>query len=205
MFSTRIGKEIKLFPCQIWSISGIHSIHDHTHGKFYTGKYILGHDDPQIKNTMQPQTLDCIYLRPSTMIYGKHKLFHLTTKRIITRKHCSPAMITPNIINLINTIATTETVNSILTNDTSFTGVDNNSNEFENELDDNIDSNTINEILHEPSEFHTLNQNNNISSSNEVFDNTKVTIHEPETYDKTEKENIFEYKNDDLLDNSFIA
>ena len=123
--------------------------------------------------------------------------------QIIPSYHKKPATITPNIINLINTIAKNENMNSILTNNTSFAGVDNYCNEFENEIDDNIDSNTINEILHEPSEFHTPNQNNNISSSNEIFDNTKVTIHKPETHDKTEEENIFEYKNDDLLDNSF--
>ena len=187
-FPTRYGVSAVYTPYMI-----IHQVNVdyNTHGKFYAGEYVLGHNDPQIKNTMKLQALDCIYLRPSTIVYGKHKLFHLTTKRIITRKHCSPATITPHIIKLINTIAKNENMNSILTDNTSFAGVDNYSNneitknEYENDINDNIDSNKINEILHEPSEFHTPNQNNNISSSNEVFDTKKLTINGPETHNKT--------------------
>ena len=111
-------------------------------------------------------------------------------------------MITPTILNLINNIAKNETMNSILTDDTSFAGVDNYSNEHEidneYETEDDIDSNIINELLHEPSEFHTPHQNN-IRSSNKVEPGTE----NPETHDKTEETNTFEYGDDDSLDNSF--
>ena len=33
--------------------------------KPFTGKYVLAHDDRQIKNNMQPKAIDCIYKRPS--------------------------------------------------------------------------------------------------------------------------------------------
>ena len=79
-----------------------------THGKHYPGEYVLGHNDLQIKNTMQPRALDCIYLRTSSLIYGKHELFHISTKQVITRKHCTSAVINQSIIDQIHQIADNE-------------------------------------------------------------------------------------------------
>ena len=81
------------FPAQN-SISKLHSLYmilhqtdlDYkTHGQHYPGQYKLGHNDHQIKNTVQIQALDCIYLRPSNTIYEKNELFHNSTTKIITK------------------------------------------------------------------------------------------------------------------------
>ena len=68
-----------------------------THGLHYTGKYILGHQDVTIKNNLQPRALDCIYLRPSAIIHDKHELYHIETRKIITRRHCTSAIMNENI------------------------------------------------------------------------------------------------------------
>ena len=78
------------------------------HCKFVLGEYVQAHDEPLIKNTNAPRSLDCIYLRPTASHQGGHELLHLQTNRIINRPKLTPTAITPSIIKQVHTLAQTD-------------------------------------------------------------------------------------------------
>ena len=67
-------------------------------------KCITNHD----KKSMMTRTLDCIYLRPNTSIYGGHELLHLPTNKIIKGFHITSTPVTNNIINAVHNLAQKE-------------------------------------------------------------------------------------------------
>ena len=62
-----------------------------TYGTHCKGDYVLGHQDVTIKNTMEPRALNCIYLRPSFIIHGKHELYLIETKKITIKRELNLA------------------------------------------------------------------------------------------------------------------
>ena len=85
---------LNYFPAKN-GISKFHSPNTILHGKpldynkhcrYAFGAYVQAHDDDITnKNSMQPRTLDCIYLRPVTNQQGGHELLTLDKWSIITR------------------------------------------------------------------------------------------------------------------------
>ena len=55
------------------------------------------HDEPQYKNTNEPQLLDCVYLQPMYNSQGSHKLLHLQTNKVVKRRNLTKKMITQSI------------------------------------------------------------------------------------------------------------
>ncbi len=56
------------------------------HCAFTFGSYVSApHEDTKKYNTMVPQSLDCIYLRPNYSSHGGHEFLHLATGELITR------------------------------------------------------------------------------------------------------------------------
>ena len=121
---------------------------------------------------MQPRALDCIYLRTPSLIYGKHKLFHISTKRVNTRKHCTSAVINQYIIDQLHQIADDEKINKTNINnemsDPSFAGVYL-TNSDSGHMDEQVDTNMIKETLHEPNISLTPNSNNTTSFTNKLI------------------------------------
>ena len=66
------------------------------------------HNEPRQKNLLMAWTLDCIYLRPNTSVYGGHELLHITTNKIILRFHITSTPATSTIIKEIYQITQTE-------------------------------------------------------------------------------------------------
>jgi hypothetical protein len=73
--------------------------------KYTFGLYVQAHNKPNPNNNLSPQTLSCIYLQYHDLHQGEHKLLHLPTKKIITRKNITPLLITKSIINQVFNIA----------------------------------------------------------------------------------------------------
>ena len=71
------------------------------HCKHYTGEYVLAHNNKQIKHSMQPRAINCIYLRPSSISKNVHKFYNISTKQVITRQFCTSILTPANIINVI--------------------------------------------------------------------------------------------------------
>ena len=71
------------------------------HCKYYTGKYVVAHDDRQIKNNINTRAIDCIYLRPSITLRNVHESYNITTQQVITKKHCTSVPTPAHIINTI--------------------------------------------------------------------------------------------------------
>ena len=53
--------------------------------RYTFGEYVQAPNERSIRNDMGIRTLDCIYVRPSGNRTGGHEVFHLATKRVITR------------------------------------------------------------------------------------------------------------------------
>ena len=186
-----------------------------THGQLYTGEYVLGHHDPQTKNILQSRALDCIDLRPSTIIYGKHEVFLVSTNKTITKKYCSPAVMTPEILNQINKTANKDkmrngiNIKSDTNNDTPFAGVKdlavtNNKYEYieDNYNEDNLDYNVIEELLHESSTFYISHESNQLQSTEMNETIVPTATNKQESFNDTEEEIIFDYNNEELFENS---
>ena len=127
------------------------------HCKYAFGAYVQAHDDPKPKNSNEPRTLDCIYLRYSDNLQGGHELLHLPTNQIITRQYVTPSPITQAIIKQVNDIAKLENMplglkiksktNNLFYDHAWIAGVDyhhsenhsENENESENESEDKSD------------------------------------------------------------------
>ena len=69
--------------------------------RHFTGKYILVHDDKQIKNNIQPRAINCIYLQPSSILKNVHEFYNISTKKVITRQYYTTIPTPANIINII--------------------------------------------------------------------------------------------------------
>ena len=146
-----------------------------THGLYHTGEYVLGHQDVTIKNNIQPRVLDCIYLRPLAVIHGKHKLYHIETRKVITCRHCTSAIINTNILTKIHQAVVSNKLPTGLQfqinhTDNLLAGVDNDTetNFIDKdtdiqEIDKVMDTNKIDiiqEIPYKPNEFNTPNITN---------------------------------------------
>jgi hypothetical protein len=64
----------------------------------------------QTKKNLSAQTLDCIYLQYKDSHQGGHKLLHLPTNKIITRRAITPLPITKSILDQVSDIATNESM-----------------------------------------------------------------------------------------------
>jgi len=129
------------------------------HCKYSFGSYVQAHDDPSIKNSNAPRTLDCLYLRYADNMQGGHQLLHLQTNSIITRQFLTLTPITKPILRQVEMIAEQENMpaglkiknraNNILYDHAWLAGVeyigdhedDEEENENENEDDENAEEN----------------------------------------------------------------
>jgi len=78
------------------------------HCKYTFGTYIQAHDEPNPTNDLSARTLDCIYLQYKDSHQGGHKLLHLPTNKIITRRDITPLPITKSILDQVSNIAINE-------------------------------------------------------------------------------------------------
>jgi hypothetical protein len=121
------------------------------HCKYAFGSYIQANDDPKIKNSNSPRTLDCIYLRYSDNIQGGHELLHLPTNHIIVRQYVTQVPISPAIIKQEHQIVETEEmpnglmiknrVNNVIYDHARIAGVDYENDAPFNDKPDNDDDN----------------------------------------------------------------
>ena len=72
------------------------------------GTYVQAHEDLNPKNTQDPRTLDCIYLRPTDSDQVGHEVLNLATGQPITRHVVTPVPITATIINAVEALAAKE-------------------------------------------------------------------------------------------------
>jgi hypothetical protein len=70
--------------------------------------YVQGHDEPNPSNTLKARTLDCLYLRPLFNAQGGHELYHIPTKRIITRRKVTMIPMPQQVIDHINELGAAE-------------------------------------------------------------------------------------------------
>jgi hypothetical protein len=71
--------------------------------------FVQAHDEPVPANTLQPRTLDCIYLRPATNnVQGGHEVYNLATKRVITRRKLTTLPVSAAVIMAVEAIARSE-------------------------------------------------------------------------------------------------
>ena len=70
--------------------------------KYYLGQYVQAHDDPNPKNTQDPRTIDCLYLRPGN---SGHDLYNISTGELINRDKVTPLPFTKSVIDAVNKIA----------------------------------------------------------------------------------------------------
>ena len=128
------------------------------HYQFVLGEYVQAYDEPQIKNTNAPRSLDCTYLRPTTSHQGVHELLHIQTNRTINRPKLTPSAISPSIIKQVHTLTKADKMpaglkienraNLILFDSSLIAGVDYDEEQFRNQdtalledYNDNQDSN----------------------------------------------------------------
>ena len=72
------------------------------------GTYVQAHNEPDPSNTLQPRTLDCIYLRYNANHQGGHELLDLRTGRVIQRRTVTAVPITKQVIDVVHAMATSE-------------------------------------------------------------------------------------------------
>jgi hypothetical protein len=71
--------------------------------------FVQAHDEPVPSNTLQPRTLDCIYLRPAANnVQGGHEVHNLATKRVITRRKLTLLPVSTAVITAVEAIARSE-------------------------------------------------------------------------------------------------
>ena len=77
--------------------------------KYNFGSYCLGHHAEKTKNNPEPRGLDCIYLRPILEnTQGGHKLYDLTSKKVITRQYVTPLPLPPAVVDIVHQKAYSE-------------------------------------------------------------------------------------------------
>ena len=179
-----------------------------THGLYHTGDYILGHQDVTVKNNLQPRALDCIYLQPSAIIHGKHELYHIETRKIITRKHCTSAIMNENIMTQINQTFISDKLPTGLKfqlNDTDnlLAGVDidmeTNLNEQDmesNKVEQDMYANEIDinhNILYKPNEFHVPNITNKTKiqqTDKNILEHDSQSVQQEDTMQQNHQSNM---------------
>jgi hypothetical protein len=67
--------------------------------------YVQAHDEPTPLNAPNARTLDCLYVRPILNDQGGHKLFHLGTKTMITRRKVTVVPMTASVIEHVERLA----------------------------------------------------------------------------------------------------
>ena len=140
-----------------------------THGIHYTGEFVMAHNNESIKNNLNPRALECIYLRSSDTLYHKHQLYHISTRKFITRRTCTSAKNPDHMLCLLEEQATTQNMPSGIDfnheiDDNLFAGVGDNTNiNMNEEKQDEIhmDTTQIQDELYEPSPFLTPSTKNN--------------------------------------------
>jgi hypothetical protein len=78
------------------------------HCTFPFGSYVQAHNEPNIKNSMMPRTLDCIYLRYVNNQQGGHNLLDLRTGKVITRRRITLVPIIQQVIDTVHKMATAD-------------------------------------------------------------------------------------------------
>jgi hypothetical protein len=72
------------------------------------GSYVQAYTEPNIKNSMLPRTLDCIYLRYVNNQQGGHNLLDIRTGKVITRRTITMIPITQHVIDVVHNMASAE-------------------------------------------------------------------------------------------------
>jgi hypothetical protein len=113
----KVAKKLNFFPNK-YSVSKHYSpsiiLHQENfdyeqHFKFAFGKYVQAHNNPKIKNTNAPSSLNCIYLfGPEGNVQGGHKLLHLQTANKCNnyQNKVHIGAITQFVINQVHKLAT---------------------------------------------------------------------------------------------------
>jgi hypothetical protein len=78
------------------------------HCKTTFRSFVQAHDKPNPKNNNSPRTFDCIYLRYTDSHQGEHKLLHLPTNCMITRRNITKIPITKAIQDQVAGLARAE-------------------------------------------------------------------------------------------------
>jgi Reverse transcriptase (RNA-dependent DNA polymerase) len=195
------AKKMNFFPPQ-GGISPYYSpraiLHQRTldynkHCSIPFGAYVQAHDEPNIKNTQQPRTIDCVYLRYTDNYQGGHQLLDLNTGRTIKRRTVTQIPITQNVIDMVENLAKRDGMNSnlkiesktgeVLYDATTFTGVNEDSENDENsensEDDNDFDMMDTNEMFEDKPRTKLNNINNNDNKNdNSDQDEESVQIEE---------------------------
>ena len=110
------------------------------------GAYVQACNEPSPTNSQLPRTLDAIYLRPLNNIQGGHEVMDLNTGKVITRRKVTEIPITRLVIKAVEAMAKREGFkslkfknrNNVVFHDTGLiAGVEDNTNNNENEHDEN--------------------------------------------------------------------
>ena len=72
------------------------------HFKTVFGGYMKAHDDPTIKNYINPRTNACIELGATVNILGNQKLFYIYTGKVLNKREIIPIPIPYHVINKWN-------------------------------------------------------------------------------------------------------
>ena len=131
------------------------------------GAYVQGNNEATPYNSMEPRTIDCIYLRPLPIRQGGHELMDLRTGRKCTRRVVTPIPMPDWVIKRVETMAKKQGVKELkygrrgkgLRRDTTeFTGVDEDlddesySSDSESDSDDDLDDSADEKITREEME-----------------------------------------------------
>ena len=65
-------------------------------------------DEPNVKNTNEPRTLDCLFLRPNAIKQDGCELLHLPANKIIIRRKIWSVLVTKSVIAQVEAIAKRE-------------------------------------------------------------------------------------------------
>jgi hypothetical protein len=173
------------------------------------GSYVQAHNEPNIKNTQHPRTLDCIYLRYTDNSQGGHHLLDLRTGSTIKRRSVTTIPITKNVIDLVHDMANKDNIKDglkietksgkILYDSAWIAGVD----YIENNFDDEKSVDNENEIIDidemNPNEILENEIKNNEDQQNDF---EEVTVYSnPSENESIEEEIEDQFENENLNEN----
>jgi Reverse transcriptase (RNA-dependent DNA polymerase) len=180
------------------------------------GAYVQAHHEPTIKNTQQPRTIDCIYLRYTDNFQGGHQLLDLNTGRTIKRRTVTQIPITQNVIDMVEKLAKLEGMREelkiesktgeVLYDSARFTGVsedsENDEDSTKSDDDKNFDRMNTNDMFEDKprTDFNDINNNdNNDDDSHRSEESTQIGEVQEELYD-AESDDVDEDVNDDDIE-----
>ena len=84
------------------------------HCKIPILSYVLAHDEPVFTNTVRARALDCLYLRalPNNNA-GGHEMYHIPTRRVISRAHATVVPAPQSILDAVNAIGKSEGIKDL--------------------------------------------------------------------------------------------